>query len=130
MPHRPAYPGGARSLAAHLDRLGQLLDALGERLREGVARAVSETVALSVTGAMRDALGQRDAPAYGEHGRAQQGWYDERDDGDYWPRPAPYDRDPDDYDDEPAPRASGDEGPELWARWRLVLALACQVIQA
>ena len=87
---------------------------------------MGETVALSVTGALRDALGQRDAPAYGEHSRAQQGWYDERDDGDYWPRPAPYDRDPDDYDDEPAPRASQGEGSELWARWRLVLALACQ----
>ena len=122
MPHRPSYPGGARSLAAHLDRLGQLLDALGERLREGVARAVGETVALSVTGALRDALGQRDAPAYGGFNRHEEGWYD----GDYWPHRDPYDPDPDDYDDEPAPRTSQGEGPELWARWRLVLALACQ----
>ena len=126
MPHRPSYPGGARSLAAHLDRLGQLLDALGERLREGVARAVGETVALSVTGALRDALGQRDAPAYGDYGRPQQGWYDQRDDGDYWPHRDPYAPDPDDYDDESAPRSSQGEGPELWARWRLVLGLACQ----
>ena len=130
MPHRPSYPGGARSLAAHLDRLGQLLDALGERLREGVARAVGETVALSVTGALRDALGQRDAPAYRDYGRPQQGWYDQRDDGDYWPQRDRYEDEPDYDDDVPAPRASQGEGPELWARWRLVLALACQVIQA
>lgn len=126
MPHRPAYPGGARSLAAHLDRLGQLLDALGERLREGVARAVSETVALSVTGAMRDAFGQRESLAYGGYGRPQQGWYDEREDGDYWPHRDPYEDEPDYDDDEPAPRSSQGEGRELWARWRLVLALACQ----
>ena len=126
MPHRPSYPGGARSLAAHLDRLGQLLDALGERLREGVARAVGETVALSVTGALRDALGQRDAPAYGGFNRQQEGWYDQRDDGDYWPHRDRYEDEPDYDDDVPAPRASQGEGPELWARWRLVLALACQ----
>ena len=120
-------PNGQRkSLASQIDRLGQLLDALGDRLREGVARAVGETVALSVTGALRDALGQRDAPAYGDYGRPQQGWYDQRDDGDYWPHRDPYAPDPDDYDDEPAPRTSQGEGPELWARWRLVLALACQ----
>jgi hypothetical protein len=125
MPHRPSYPGGARSLAAHLDRLGQLLDALGERLREGVARAVSETVALSVTGALRDAFGQRDAPPYAGYDRRQPGWSDERDESDYWPQRDPYNPDPDDYD-ESAPRTSQGEGPELWARWRLVLGLACQ----
>ena len=126
MPHRPSYPGGARSLAAHLDRLGQLLDTLGERLREGVARAVGETVALSVTGALRDALGQRETPTYCEYNRRQQGWYEERDDGDYWPHRDRYEDEPDYDDDVPAPRASQGEGPELWARWRLVLALACQ----
>jgi hypothetical protein len=125
MPHRPAYPGGARSLAAHLDRLGQLLDALGERLREGVARAVGETVALSVTGALRDALGQHNSPESVEYGHPQQGWYDARDDGEYWPHRDRYEDEPD-YDDESAPRSSQAEGPELWVRWRLVLALACQ----
>src|SRR5437588_1569962 len=113
MPHRPAYPGGGRSLASHLDRLGQLLDALGERLREGVARAVSETVALRVTGALRDAFGERESPAYGESGRPQQGWYGGRDDGDYWPHRGPYEDEPEYDDDEPAPRASQGEGPEL-----------------
>jgi hypothetical protein len=87
---------------------------------------VGETVALSVTGALRDALGQRDAPAYGDYGRPQQGWYDQRDDGDYWPQRDRYEDEPDYDDDVPAPRASKAEGPELWARWRLVLALACQ----
>jgi hypothetical protein len=128
MPHRPIYPGGARSLKVHLDRLGQLLDALGDRLRDGVARAVGETVARSVTGALRDAFGERSAPPSSEYGRTQQGWYDERDDADYWPRPEPYERDPyaDDDDDEPATHRSQGDSTQSWRHWRLALALACQ----
>ena len=128
MPHRPGYPGGVRSLKTHLDRLGQLFDALGDKLREGVARAVGETVALSVTGALRDTFGERDS-SYGGYDRPQQGWYDERDEADYWPRPTPYERDPyDDDDDEPEPQRPTGDGTPSWRQWRLALALACQAV--
>src|SRR5262249_50684900 len=43
-----------------------------------------------------------------------------------WPHRDRYEDEPDYDDDVPAPRASQGEGPEPWARWRLVLALACQ----
>ena len=92
MPHRQNYPGGHVFLKIHLDRLRQLLDALADRLREGVARAVGETVAVSVTSALHDLFGERAPPPYSEYGRPQQGWYDKRDDADYWPHPQPYER--------------------------------------
>ncbi len=40
--------GGGRSLGVHLERLCLLLDGLGARLRDGVARAVGQTVAAAV----------------------------------------------------------------------------------
>ena len=87
---------------------------------------MGETVAVSVTSTLRDSFGQRDAPAYSEYGRPQQGWYDKRDDADYWPHPAPYERDPYDDDDEPAAQQSSGDGTQSWRHWRLALALAFQ----
>ncbi len=42
--------GGGRSLGVHLERLRLLLDGLGARLHDGVARAVGQTVAAAECG--------------------------------------------------------------------------------
>jgi hypothetical protein len=83
-----------RSLAHHLERLRQALDALGQRLREALAHTVGQAVAGAVREAMQAVLGggpcpartvpgdrTRDPPALLGHEPQESPWPAETDDG-------------------------------------------------
>jgi hypothetical protein len=96
---------GRRSLARHLDRLRQALDALGQRLREALAHTVGQAVAGAVREAMQAVLAggprparpvpgarTRDPPAPLWHEPQEPPWPAEADDwmeGDEHAEPAP-----------------------------------------
>jgi hypothetical protein len=147
---KPWAANAARSLAAHLDRLGDTLDRLNGRLREAVAEAVSGSTAGAVKDAVLAAMLAQDvAPAYEPQGyRTSYRPYEQSPyrDGQYRPnrdedpyRPAwqrdPYaadDDDPDRYEpearvDDSVPQHSPEPSPEaVGRRWGQALAVGCQ----
>jgi hypothetical protein len=130
---------GGKWLAAHVNRLRQTLDALGRRLRDTVATAVGQTVALAVREAVHAALtdfsgapAARQAPAR-EPDPARSLWSLPDDaDADPWPG-GPGDLDPDDFGpdlpdlrDPSDPRAAPARDPKPEPRWPLAVVVGCQ----
>jgi hypothetical protein len=117
--------GGGGSLGAHLERLRLLLDGLGARLRDGVARAVGQTVAAAVQETVDRML---DEEAGGlDRSDYPRGWYDEETltNGRY--DREPFDPDYDPYEDRREPAPFEEESlPVAPSRWGRVLALGCQ----
>jgi hypothetical protein len=116
--------GGGRSLASHLDRLRLVLDNLGARLRDGVARAVGQTVAAAVHEAMHDLLGVGDDDS--EPDPYRDTWYEPNPRDHRWGHDST-DRDPDPYDDEYEAQTSPPEKTSSrLGRWGQALVLLSQ----
>ena len=116
-----------RLLAAHLDRLRQTLDSLGQQLREALARAVAQTVEGAVREAVHTAL---DAPPPDHRLTGRSAWMPRRGPA-LWEQPD--DRDLDDLDDrwrddedEVRRPASTPQGEPRSARCVRALAVGCQ----
>ncbi len=117
--------GGRRSLGVHLERLRLLLDGLGARLRDGVARAVGQTVAAAVQETV-DHLLEEEAAGFDADVRPRS-WFDE--DGLTNDRCDRQSCDPeyDPYEERRSPPPFEEEASAATvSRWGRMLALGCQ----
>jgi hypothetical protein len=116
--------GGGRSLASHVDHLRLLLDSLGARLRDGVARAVGQTVAAAVHEAVHDLLGDGDVEP--EPDPYRDAWYDPNARDDRWMYDSA-ERDSYPYEEEQLAQSFSEErSPSRWGRWGQALVLMSQ----
>ena len=118
-----------RLLSAHLDRLRQTLDSLGQQLREALARAVAQTVQEAVREAVHAAL---DAPPPDPRRTGHAAWLTQRNPG-LWEGPddpalddLDDDRWLDDEDDVRRPAPGQPPAEPRSARCARALAVGCQ----